>query len=78
MFKLIIFALTWLALATVSRAELPPRPASALPSLTGLKSNERNFLPAEQAFQLVTIANGAEHPHKAQKPEPLPARLMNF
>jgi large subunit ribosomal protein L13 len=26
----------------------------------------------------LNIYKGAEHPHKAQNPEPLPARLMNF
>jgi thiol:disulfide interchange protein DsbD len=56
--KLIIFVLSWLALASAAVAEEPRRFGGSLPSLSGIKSNERQFLPAEQAFQLNALQDG--------------------
>ncbi|MDO8330793.1 MAG: protein-disulfide reductase DsbD [Fluviicoccus sp.] len=57
--QLIILVLSWLVLYPVAgAAELKRFDGGALPSFTGIKSNERDFLPAEQAFRLLAEPQG--------------------
>lgn len=58
MLKLIIFVLSWLALVPAGQAEELKRFGSTLPALGGIKSNEKDFLPADQAFRMVALQDG--------------------